>query len=342
MLALVGLASAAVVMVDCSRLRPGIDVAVLYRHVGSLAEGADVELAGRTIGVVKSITLLPPSAVRDPSHPLHPDGGVSVHLRLQKRYAGWTALNSEIVITTKGIVGEPYLEIGPPAGGAARERPLREGDRVRGVDPARMDQVLLHGYLNMTAFRALLDDIAPSARDLRDQLGQLGDTLRAIEPSPGAYSRLGDSLGQLADQFDEMRTRWRAGDVDPGEIVRLAGAARALFDRAGGELGRTGEGIDRLAADIRRIRGRIPADLGDRLQVAVANARAAVTRLQHITQVAKELAQRVERGRGTIGALLHDPEFIDDAKKLGKIIKRQPWKVLGHPTHEALEHQPQD
>ena len=163
MLVLVGLASAAVVMVDCSRLRPGIAVDVLYRHVGSLSEGADVELAGRTIGVVKSITLLPPSAVRDPSHPLHPDGGVAVHLRLQKRYAGWTALNSEIVITTKGILGEPYLEVGPPAGGAARQRPLSDGDQVRGVDPARMDQVLLHGYLNMTAFRALLDDIAPSA-----------------------------------------------------------------------------------------------------------------------------------------------------------------------------------
>ena len=122
----------------------------------------------------------------------------------------------------------------------------------------------------------------------------------------------------------------------------MAGSARALFARAGDELGRTGDAIDRLAGDIRRIRGRIPADLGGRLSVAVAHARAAVTRLQHITRMAKELAQRVADGRGTVGALLHDPEFIDDAKKLGKIIKRQPWKVLGHPTHEALEHQPQE
>ena len=28
---------------------------------------------------------------------------------------------------------------------------------------------------------------------------------------------------------------------------------------------------------------------------------------------------------------MHDPEFPEDAKELGKILKRQPWKLIDHP-----------
>ena len=29
--------------------------------------------------------------------------------------------------------------------------------------------------------------------------------------------------------------------------------------------------------------------------------------------------------------LANDPEFPEDAKDLGKILKREPWRVVGHP-----------
>jgi hypothetical protein len=28
---------------------------------------------------------------------------------------------------------------------------------------------------------------------------------------------------------------------------------------------------------------------------------------------------------------MKDPEFPEDAKELGKILKRQPWKIIGRP-----------
>src|SRR5690349_22086870 len=158
-------AGAAVVMVDCSKLRPSITVTATFHQVGQLAEGADVQIAGRVVGQVDAIQLVPKS------------GGVALRLRIQERYAGWAAPNGEYFITAKGVLGEPYLEIGPPPDGAARTRGLEDGDTVRGIDPPRMDQVLVRSFANMTAFRRLVDQVTPSARQLRTALDALATEL---------------------------------------------------------------------------------------------------------------------------------------------------------------------
>ena len=36
-------------------------------------------------------------------------------------------------------------------------------------------------------------------------------------------------------------------------------------------------------------------------------------------------------GEGSLGRLMADPEFADDAKDLGKIMKRHPWRILERP-----------
>lgn len=337
-LALVGLAAAAVLTVDCARLRPSIDVAVYFAHIGPLEEGADVQLAGRVIGVVDAVQLLPPGRVRDPRHPLHPGGGVAARLRIQERYADWGAPNGEFFISIKGVLGDAYVEIGPPRGGAAPARGLRDGDEVRGADPPRMDQVLVKSFQNMTEFRRLLDDAAPAARALAAALADLRATLAAVEPRPGAYAAIGDSLGRAMDEWDRLSGGLgdKAGRAD---LIGVVGEAGRVFGRIRAELGATGGTLDLLLADVDRIRARIPGDLVDRLVASAAGARAALARLERTIAVGQELIARVRGGQGTVGALLNDPEFIDDAKKLGKIIKREPWRVLGHPRREALERQ---
>lgn len=340
MLAVVAASGAAVVMVDCSKLRRSIHVTVYYAHIGQLGEGADVQIAGRVVGKVDAVQLVPAHAVADPKHPLHPDGGVGLRLRVERRFAGWAAPNGEYIITAKGVLGEPYVEIGPPAGEAERARELRDGDWIRGVDPPRMDQVLVRSFNNMAAFRRLLDDVSPSARRLRAALDELTAAIDAMEPVPGAYSELAGSVARLGDAWRELGDDWRAADLDPAKLAALARTAGAALDRGRGELARVGEALDRLTADIDRVRGRVPDDLVARLERALDEARGAVTRLEGIAAAGQELAARVRRGQGSIGALMNDPEFSDDAKQLGRILKREPWRVLGHPRKEALEKPP--
>lgn len=342
-IALIGLAAAAVLTVDCSGLRRGIDVTAYYAHIGALEEGADVQVAGRVIGKVQAVQLLTAHAVRDPSHPLHPGGGVAVRLRIQQRYAGWAAPNGEFFIAVKGVLGDAYIEIGPPPGEAAPSRALADGDHVRGIDPPRMEQVLVKSFQNMMEFRRLLDESAPAARELMAALSELGDTLQLIEPQPGAYAVTGGAFRELGREWGALSDGIAAGLAGQGlrgrDALRVATEAAALTGRVRAELGATGAALDRFLADVGRIRARIPGDLRARLEGSVASARASVTRLEHAVAVAQDLVARLRGGQGTVGALLNDPEFIDDAKQLGKILKREPWRILGHPTPEALEKQ---
>jgi hypothetical protein len=45
-----------------------------------------------------------------------------------------------------------------------------------------------------------------------------------------------------------------------------------------------------------------------------------------------EINARIARGEGSLGKLMKDPEFPEDAKALGKIMKRQPWRIIQRPA----------
>ena len=36
-----------------------------------------------------------------------------------------------------------------------------------------------------------------------------------------------------------------------------------------------------------------------------------------------------------LGRLMKDPEFPEDAKALGKLLKANAWRILGHPVDDA-------
>jgi hypothetical protein len=59
--------------------------------------------------------------------------------------------------------------------------------------------------------------------------------------------------------------------------------------------------------------------------------RAAIDKVDPLLAQVAELQQKIERGDGSLLKLMRDPEFPEDAKELGKILKRQPWRILDRP-----------
>ena len=45
---------------------------------------------------------------------------------------------------------------------------------------------------------------------------------------------------------------------------------------------------------------------------------------------ARGLLAILARGEGSLARLANDPEFPEDAKELGRILKRTPWRIIGH------------
>ena len=90
--------------------------------------------------------------------------------------------------------------------------------------------------------------------------------------------------------------------------------------------------IDRLADQASRAKGAVTgADPVGHLDAALARARAVIEQVDPLLAKVEEINGRLARGEGSLGLLMHDPEFPEDAKELGKILKRQPWKVIAKP-----------
>jgi ABC-type transporter Mla subunit MlaD len=326
------LAAVAVLSFNGIHLGRTVRVKLFLSHAGNVKEGADVQVAGQPIGRVESIQLVPERAAAAVDHPLHDvSGGVVLVLRLEAARVDWTSLNSEVFVASKGLLGEPYLEIGLPPAGQARGRPLSEGDQVRGVDPVRLDRVMTKSFVNLSETRVFFADVAPAARELSDRLGEVAVTLREIDPGGRRFGSLVASLRELGAETREFIGQLQAGDFDFHAVGALMARTRKFGTAAKEQFDDLASEFSTLRSELDRIRERVPTDLVDRFVAAFESIQAAVKQAETTFASARQLFESIGRGEGTVGALLNDPEFADDAKELGKIIKRQPWRVIAPP-----------
>lgn len=304
-------------------------VTVYYAHLGGLSEGDAVQVAGRQIGHISAISSVPTRA-DGPAHPLMPEGGVAVHLLIDVDRRHMTALNAEPFIATKGLFGQKYIELGPPAGGAERQRPLRAGDEIRGVDRAKADRVFIRSYRNMQIAREFMDAIRPEWDELTRALGQLGLTLTRFEVMPAAVAA-GESIGRLTGEARALRATIAATGVTRADIARLLDDARATAERMNATIAEVRARLRVLEMEFTRLRARIPDDSLARFRGALTAADQSLARVDHLVASAREIASIIRRGEGTVGAIWNDPEFPEYAKDLGKLIKRHPWELIGRP-----------
>ena len=66
-------------------------------------------------------------------------------------------------------------------------------------------------------------------------------------------------------------------------------------------------------------------------QAVLAQIKEAIAKVDPLLAKVEEINQRIARGEGSLGRLMNDPEFPEDAKELGKILKRHPWRVIDRP-----------
>jgi ABC-type transporter Mla subunit MlaD len=334
-LMVLGLLIALLIAFDGCTLRPGFRATVYFEHTGGLREGAEVRVASRAIGEITAISLVS-ARLTAPGHLLYPTGGVAVTIRIENRYRNMAPLEGEYFLAAKGFFGERYLTIGAPPEGEERGRDLREGDEVRGIDPPRLDRMLIRTYANLQLARAFARAVKPEADALMDALRTLSATLAELEHVPGGVSDARASMNELVREARALAATWTAGQVSWADIASLAERTETTAARLGAEIANMRARMGMLAAAMGRLGERIPDDLRERFARALYTAEASLAKAQRTLATARELAAMVARGEGTVGALLYDPEFPEEAKELGRIIKRQPWKLLGrHKTSDT-------
>ncbi len=318
----VGLVAIVFVVAIADRIEWGATtrITVTFPSTGNLREGAPFVVAGRTVGEVESITLVP-------------TGGVAVGVALEADEARRIGRGGDVFITSRGTFSERYLEIGPdPDPDGPR---LREGDALVGHEPPSLDRVLQRTWNNLTIAKQFAEAVRPDFIALRTELRTLATTIDELVPAHLiGMAALGLEVRGLLEEARRLR------EVSLGGDTGLA-AIGAMFDRASATIAKARQVLDviegkatRLATGFDTVRGRVakrgPAAI-TAVEIAIARLRAAIDKIDPLLVKVADLRGRLARGEGSIGRLMNDPEFPEDAKDLGKMLKRQPWKIIARP-----------
>ncbi len=310
-----------------------VHVRVYFHTAGGLLEGAQFVVAGRDVGRVDAIALSPHGA----PGPLAGDEGVVVTVAIERSAIDELHVG-DVFVAARGPLAGKYLELGPADEGAA---PLREGSELLGRDPPSLDRVIEHTWDNLMTVSKFADDVKPELDALRAQITELrahldpaGTDLAMMVPAIDRMGALIDDASTVSDQVRQLRDTGLGGDAGLAHLSEVIGRSRAMVAQTRGAL-------DKLSASVAGLRASWAAhgaQLTDRADEVIAKVESAIDRIRAAADKLDPLLAQIDalntslaRGEGSLMKLMHDPEFPEDAKELGKILKRQPWKVIDHP-----------
>jgi len=325
-LALVALAAASAGFVFLDRVTLGSPtrLRVVFHHVAGLREHAALVVAGQPVGRIEAITPVPHGA----PGVLAGEVGVAVTIAVDRASTWKVPAGSAIFVASRGPLSDRYLEVAPPAGDPGPA--IHDGQELRGVDPPSLDNVLERAWTNMTTYKLFVEAVRPDFEALVAQIAELRRQLAAVADPHAA-----DLVPEIRALTAAARHTYETSLGGAPGVDRF----RALIDDARATIALIRAAIDALAphatavvGDVQRLRGQLASsDPAARAEHTLAAIRAALDKIDPLLATLAELGQRIANGEGSMGRLMSDPEFSDDAKDLGKIMKRHPWRIIARP-----------
>jgi len=312
-----------------------IRLRIYFHSTGGLREGADFVVAGKSVGTIESIAFVPRGAKKEL---LGDDEGVAVKVAIDADAAEHIMYGGDVFVTSRGALSGRYLEIGPapepgtllPDGSVAgRLRALRAGDEIVGRDPPTLDRVLQRTWDNLTTAAKFAADIRPEMNALSAEVDNLRATLDQIAPDV----TLRDDVSALIDEARRTKVAL-GGDDGIGRISAMLDHLDATVTQARSTITKLRASANHLSAGLDVLKTKLGtrgAEAIDKVELAIDRVRAAIDKVGPLLTQVEALQQHIARGDGSLLKLMHDPEFPEDTKELGKILKRQPWKIINRP-----------
>lgn len=300
-------------------LGESVTVHMMVHRPGVLHTGAMVRVAGEQVGEVVAIRGLPAA------NPASDEPTVDIELRLRKQLAGRIYDNSTFLPVNPTVLAEALIEIGPPADGAAPGAPVTSEVRVRGVDPADIDQLLRKVYVSIELTLEQARELSSEWTEMTAALGALSERLSASLPTEEVL-RVQVQGAAARHSIEQLLLTLRAGEVD--KLPALARQLEQSVTPLGRELRRLGAEGEILAARARELGQALgPAQQAD-VRRAVAQLRAAMAAGEQLEADGRLLIRYFDSGRGTLGGFNKDLQIFDELKETGRILKQKSWRLL--------------
>ena len=270
-----------------------------FDSVEGLEKGAQVQIAGIKVGAVKNITYDADT------------GKALVTMALKDEYSGKIPVDSRVVLKTKGLVGEKYVEIQP---GRPNARKVKSGGQLTLVtEPVNPQKV-------MENMEVISQDLKVVTRELRKQV---------IEKHGG--KKIDDLLDNTNVVFQDLRQLLAK---NKGKISSTIENAEGTVTKLNRLVGRNEKKIDSTVDDMNRFSRSMERTSGKFDKVAtdfegiareIRSGRGTLGKLvkddtlyrdaQGLMRQFRQLSDRVQYGPGVIGRLINDPELYYEARR---------------------------
>jgi len=280
----------------------------VYTYVddaGGLRAGSPVRLQNVDIGTVGSIRIVPD----------RPHAPVQIGLRVGGNATDFLKKDSVVMLTTVGALGETYVNIDSTS---AKQGPAQNGDSLPWKDVPDIQDVVRSSQTTLQNANALLGRVDRIVGAIESQQGSVGQLI---------YNQaLYDNLNRSVVQAQEILNEINSGKGSLGQLLR----SDELYDK----LNATVDKVNQLADELQAGHGTIGKLLKDpelynnanKFMADVNSGKGTLGKFAHDEEFAKKLqnvvnrmsdiTDRLDRGEGSAGKLLHDNSLYDNTNKL--------------------------
>lgn len=323
---------------DFSVSRNMMTLYVDFRTSSHLKPGAPVKINGVQAGKVVQVSYW--GGRVDPELTKPPRKGkpvwIRVKLSLDPKMGATIRRNARFVITTKGVLGEKYIEISP---GSVEEPKVSEGEKMKGKDlPQLEDMMMTLNTMGQSMRRILnrvdetlaknpkvLENILKNANKALENASKMIEEVRGeVKPIVAQVKTSLKKMDKILDRTDDALKSAQFA-LGGGKDVRAALAnvrqitvtlkrrVAALMNKVDTFIGK-GNTLAQTGVDLLKdVRKEVPAITGNLKEMLVRG---------------KSIVTKIDSGKGTVAQLINEEELYEIVKETMKNLKRHPWKLI--------------
>jgi len=287
-----------------TKLKGGYTVATVFDSVTGLATGADVDIAGVSVGKVSSIQL--------------EDGRARVVMMIKKNIK--LGKDAQAMIRTHGLMGDKFVSIKP--GNPSQGTIPPGGEIAKTIPPVDIDQLLANlgdvakdlksvmgtfqkvfgGEKGAQSVRNILNNFEEFSANINKMVKDNSDRITTIvknfETFSGELSKIDKKANTLLDNLVTVSQNLKEGKGTIGKLL----VSDELYD----ELKEAVKGFHEMSVKLNTNKGTLGKLIND--PALYDDAKKALNDL-------KEITAKINSGKGTLGKLVNDEKLYTEAEK---------------------------
>lgn len=268
-----------------------------------LHSGADVQLAGVSIGKVDTVKFLTPSS----DDPDRIEATVEIVAELDGRpISELIRTDSTVQLSSTSVLGnDKLINIKP---GTANGAPITDGALLPSSAGVGLNQLTETG----NELLEQINKLAVPANEILEKANRGEGTLGRVVNDDALYNSLDGAVAETRETMRRLQTtidRLNRGQGSAGKLLN----DDALYDN----LNQTAQKLDAIATDIRAGRGTAGKlvsrdELYDETRATVAELRTAGLKISNIADDVKAITSDLNNGRGSAGKFLRDERLYEE------------------------------